>query len=754
MSLVFGRRGALTLFVILSFFMFGCAESEETAPVEESQEEESDVEEVPEPLEDECTTDADCTAGLSCIEEGELWVCVCVEAPETCDGVDNDCDGEVDNEATCEGNLQCLDGQCACPAEQTCGEQCVDLLTDSTHCGACGEACPEGQSCEEGMCVCDAPFTLCGTGCVDLLYDLVHCGACDNLCKGGSTCKEGDCVCTGPGEPALCGDACTELLSDAENCGECGTVCPDGATCEAGSCSCAEGLEQCGEVCTDLLVDAGNCGVCGEACQGGAVCIDGSCVLPKSRLLSPLSGKRSTTGTPSFRWEPGPGQTSAVIEICTSPLCDEVLQSAEVGGSEYTVTEPLPVGPVYWRVRSLAGAGAEGINTDPWHLEIAHSTVGVASYWGQVPDFQLDGFADLAVGACGLGGQCSTEAWMYHGPVTAGDAPAQVVEGSDTTLFGYATSAVGDLNGDGRTDLAVGSWLNYSIWVYLADEAGLFQEENALLKASAGVFPMFGHDVAPAGDVNDDGYADLITGDAIESTGYVFFGGPDGIQQEGDLTLYASTGGGIVVAGGCDINRDGRDDVFVGGPPQISIFADPGESAPSQVIEKGGNFGVAVDCAGDTNGDGYLDLIVGAGTPNGTFVYLGGEAGVDVDNEVVLLATQNAGLAVAGLGDINGDGFDDVASSGSGKVHLYYGGEAGPEPTPAQTLSGEFESYGTAILAARDMTGDGWVDLVVGEPDPGNVYLYVGSAEGFGEGLLLSAAPFPGLGGSLGMLLP
>src|SRR5215216_3384306 len=232
-----------------------------------------------------------------------------------------------------------------------------------------------------------------------------------------------------------------------------------------------------------------------------------------------------------------------------------------------------------------------------------------------------------------------------------------------------------------------------------------------LLIAPTGIGPgeQFGNSVANAGDVNGDGYPDVIvgswtsdvpTGDA--GSAYVYFGGPqaDGVP---DLTLHGQA------------------------------FDD--------------NFGTSVAAAGDMNGDGYGDLIVGAwravsSTRTGrAYVYFGG-ANPDAIPDLIVSGeaiNDHFGVAVCSGGDLNGDGFSDIvvgasgypSGAGAGRAYVYFGGSVPNNVVDARlTGSANGDAFGFAI-ASGDVNGDGKPDLLVGAPGAGGTgraYLYFGGS--------------------------
>lgn len=171
-----------------------------------------------------------------------------------------------------------------CGAGRTlCGSVCVDLASSRTDCGACGNACAEGEVCIDSECtsVCETGRTFCDGACVDLDTDPENCGACGNVCD--QVCQDGECRIECSDGKTDCDGACVDLGSDPANCGGCGIACGETEICSDSACVCPEGTERCGDVCVDTRTDVANCGGCGRICgQENAEevsCVDGGCQI-------------------------------------------------------------------------------------------------------------------------------------------------------------------------------------------------------------------------------------------------------------------------------------------------------------------------------------------------------------------------------------------------------------------------------------------------------------------------------------------
>lgn len=155
-----------------------------------------------------------------------------------------------------ECKLQCEPGFADCNTN-FCGDGCeIDLLHDPANCGKCGNACNDGQWCNEGTCSCPQGTVRCRNTCVDLLNDAANCGACGARCPGPSTAR--------PGQPSTGGPLCVV--------GECTYVCKPGfADCDR---DVSNGCE------ANLATDQRNCGACGTKCNvaAGQPCVAGACL--------------------------------------------------------------------------------------------------------------------------------------------------------------------------------------------------------------------------------------------------------------------------------------------------------------------------------------------------------------------------------------------------------------------------------------------------------------------------------------------
>jgi hypothetical protein len=367
-------------------------------------------------------------------------------------------------------------------------------------------------------------------------------------------------------------------------------------------------------------------------------------------------------------------------------------------------------------------------------------------------DVNHDGRDDLIIGAYAAdrGGRTDTGAAYLvqsssarHVHLDAGGPNVVEIRGArKNDNIGNIVAGLGDVNGDGRPDQAVGSddvadprRLSVSpAWVILSTGG---RHVINLRKPGKGIVRIDGSDpdaeidsIAGAGDFNGDGIADIVVGesnaDGDEDSAYIILGSRGfrhvnlGDYGDDEIPIYSGTQAGLgrSVAGVADVNGDGLADVLVGyDGGAVVVF---GRKDTAKIEAQGTAFG------------GYD---IGAATTD---------------------APPSLGGAVSGIGDLNGDGLADLAISAStapakgrrhgGLVAVYYG-KAGPEPqayppAPAEGLqiygASKDDRAGYAIAGPGDVTGDGRPDIVVGaflgggmgRLDAGDTYLVSPPATG------------------------
>jgi hypothetical protein len=414
---------------------------------------------------------------------------------------------------------------------------------------------------------------------------------------------------------------------------------------------------------------------------------------------------------PTFKWAAAAGGMNYQLQVddsCTTPdfaacgfsspeLDLSVTALSAISEADLPVSTMAPVGRrYYWRVRACNSVGC-GAWSAVRYLDV-----------GRLPnDFNGDGYGDIAVGAPGSDTTGVNAGAVY---VCFGSASPSLDCAVGLTLngaaaderLGAAVSAVGDVNADGFADLLVGA--DRSDVGGLDLGAAFLFLGGSVVDATPDVTFMgettlgyFGQRLAAAGDLNGDGFRDM----AIAAQAY----GAPGSDGLGRVYVYFGASSGSI-----DPTADG---IVTGEAP-------------------GDELGWGLGAPGDVNGDGFGDLLIGAPNSDGAgtsgalsgrvYLYTGG-AGSSFDSVSDWMVSGATGMmlgnAVTGC-DVNGDGFSDVIVGeywNEGQFHVYIG-----DPTMGMTpdatvvgLAGSSDHFGQAI-ACTDMNADGFADLAVSGP--------------------------------------
>lgn len=412
-------------------------------------------------------------------------------------------------------------------------------------------------------------------------------------------------------------------------------------------------------------------------------------------------------------------------------------------------------------------------------------------------DVNADGWSDFLVGAHMYDKDQTNEgvAFLYYGATNGGyDASkTEILEHNQAdAMFGYAIAGAGDINADGASDIVIGARL-YDINQNKTNEGAAFVFKGSInstpvTAAQPQIIEMtqadsrFGHVVSSAGDVDGDGYADIAIGAyyfdgglSDEGAVYIHRGGQNGINVVADKVIEGNQQNaqfGWAVASAGDVNGDGYGDLVVGARyfdnnqvNEGAAFVYHGShlglntTAASMIESNQGNawMGSAVSSAGDVNGDGYSDVMIGGyaydngNTDEGmVFVYHGSAGTVGTTPKGVSYSTVSGALlgsSVSIVGDYNGDGLDDVVAGapnfdggtvGEGAVFLSFGDASlGTNSMIKHEINQLNAKFGTSVAAVRDMDGDGFDEFVVAAPGAkfsqattGVAYIYEGNAQG------------------------
>jgi hypothetical protein len=436
-------------------------------------------------------------------------------------------------------------------------------------------------------------------------------------------------------------------------------------------------------------------------------------------------------------------------------------------------------------------------STPPADVTITGESAGNDFGWRVAPagDVNGDGVQDLIVGAPSYDGIAgfAGRAYLFYGPFTgdinAADADAIISAEAFGDNLGFSVASAGDVNNDGFDDIIVGARSNDAngiqsgrVYLFYGPISGSLADTDADAIISGAAFDEVGRSVAGVGDLNGDGFDDILIGTDIAGGSFqgqaFLFNGPLSGERDASSADAVITGSfpnesfGAWVASAGDVNNDGVQDIIVGAPRFPLNGADTGRAyifygpvagsmiaTDADVIIFGeqinDGFGGSVASAGDVNGDGIDDIIVGAdqlfneGTGK-AYVFYGPLAGsIQAANADAILIGEVAqdlfGVSVSGTGDFNGDGFDDVivgawdnggGGGRSGRAYAFFG----PLTGTIAAADADFIVTGKASdqlglsVAGMDLNGDGLGDLIVGAPqfadrDPGYTAIYFGSRE-------------------------
>jgi hypothetical protein len=405
---------------------------------------------------------------------------------------------------------------------------------------------------------------------------------------------------------------------------------------------------------------------------------------------------------------------------------------------------------------------------------------------GGTGDFDGDGYDDLALGDGYFAGGTGTHGRVLLAYGSAGGVSTystfsdRIYGDDDYQYFAGTLDAVGDLNGDGYPELAVTVGGDDEVHIYQGSASGM---EPAAATVLSGSSTSFGNYPKVGADFDGDGYDDLLMGDGNYSDGEsnegiveLYMGSMLGVSTSASWSYESNVAnaylGNSVTVG--DYNDDGYDDaavgahyytlghsseglVFVwwGGPSGLASSPDWFWDADETYALAGRSLGT-----GDVNGDGVDDLVVGtyhwawsSTETAGAVIFLGSSGGLASSPDGYAACPTSSGCARdLVVGDMDGDGYDDLAmgddgytdgETSEGAVHFYQG-KASPQP---MTYTGSWECdqrfcYAGRALSVGDVNGDGLDDVVSGTSEydshgsdsgDGGAWVFLGSSAGIDE---------------------
>ncbi len=754
------------------------------------------------------TDDLDGDGSIACLDCDDATSTTYPGAPELEDGVDNDCDGETDEGTDAfdddgdgysehAGDCNDGDGTVAPYTVETCNgvdNDCNGLTDDHT---ACYDDDSDGYTEIDGDC--DDASSLFHPGAPESCDGIDH--DCDHAVNEDDSTDalvwysdlDGD----GYGAVETWTHACAQPLgyvADSTDCNDGSYDTHPGAAeyCDSVDANCDSLINQPTSVDATVWYRDGDHDGFGDS----AISVD-ACTMPSSYVsnAADCDDADATVAGPTTWYADvdgdGYGDGTVVAVSCTAPSsstgitgdCDDADSTANPGepeicgdGSDNNCDGAsgacAPVDEALSMAVQYSG--------EAWNDQAGFSVAGVG-------DFDHNGYDDMLIGASYANDSIGSDvggAYLVLGtaaPASAGLGTAVKYTGEVAGDFaGISVSGAGDVNADGWPDLVIGASGTDnglasdagSAYIVLGGAAPASLNLSTQIEYSGeNAYDAAGRGVAGAGDVNGDGYGDVLVSGWRNSAGgshagaaYLVLGGAPASASLSSAVKYTGTtandGAGFSVAGAGDVDGDSLDDMLIG-----ALYAGSGSGAAYLVLggtpssaslstaqkysgQTGDYAGYSVAGAGDVDADGYVDMLVGAPSsgsgPGAAYLVFGSASPASASLSTAVkfsgeVASDQAGLSVAGAGDVDGDGFADflVGAPSNSKAYLVLGSAtpASGSLSGAVLYSGEASGdlAGTSVAGAGDVDGDGCPDLLIGASnaeagtDVGAAYLVFGT---------------------------
>jgi hypothetical protein len=376
-------------------------------------------------------------------------------------------------------------------------------------------------------------------------------------------------------------------------------------------------------------------------------------------------------------------------------------------------------------------------------------------------DVNADGFDDVLVGAPedDMHNEGPGHSMLYYGP-RFGEVPFEeadvVFYGASLTGYtGYAVSTAGDTNADGFDDVLISTDLGSSLFL------GPVSAGDHDSSDGDAFFDLMCSSFAAMGDTDGDGYDDVLVGLGSTAAAHLYLG-PVGGHLDASMAdaVFVSVNfnhdhAGRSVANAGDVDADGYVDYLIGAPHTnadesgagaahlvygpVSGDFDLGNSDATVLGENlNGGLGYYVTGAGDVNGDGLDDILIGSDHLTQGFLFLGPVAGTCMASEAdTLIGVGHAGIrASAPAGDLDGNGYDDIllatpTTGGGIQAYLLYGpvggGTVDLEVVPAQAFYNWAGLFPMSVAGGGDVDGDSVMDVLIGADGNDDAFLFYGS---------------------------